>query len=210
MKSVLHRLPNWLTYLRLALIPVFVVLMVDPTQSTVYLATLVFIIAAVTDYTDGYIARRFGAVSDAGKLLDPMADKILVLSALVMLVAQRSDLTGAPWVPGWMVVLVLAREIWVTGLRGIAASKGIIVAANQSGKYKSGFQMVAIVFLLLHDISFPFFGQRMSCQALGLNLLFLSIAISYWGAIEYSFSVLSDDKPAAAPAKHATSTENHN
>ncbi len=209
MKSVLHRLPNWLTYLRMALIPVFVVLMIDPTQGAVFLATLVFIIAAITDYTDGYIARRYGAVSDAGKLLDPMADKILVLSALVMLVAQRSDLTGDPWVPGWMVVLVLAREIWVTGLRGIAASRGVVVAATQSGKYKSGFQMVAIVFLLLHDITFPLAGQRVSCQTLGLNLLFLSIAISYWGAIEYTFNVLGDEKKETSP-EAPTSAENRN
>ncbi|MBN8550633.1 MAG: CDP-diacylglycerol--glycerol-3-phosphate 3-phosphatidyltransferase [Deltaproteobacteria bacterium] len=198
MNSVLHRLPNWLTYLRLGLIPVFVVLMIEPTQGAVLLATFVFIIAAITDYTDGYIARRYGAVSDSGKLLDPMADKILVLSALVMLVAQRSDLTGDPWVPGWMVVLVLAREIWVTGLRGIAASKGVVVAATQSGKYKSGFQMVAIVFLLLHDTTFPFGGQRISCQSIGVNLLFFSIVISYWGAVEYSFSVLGEEKKSPA------------
>lgn len=211
MNSVLHRLPNWLTYLRLALIPVFVVLMIEPTQGSVFLATFVFIIAAVTDYTDGYIARRYGAVSDAGKLLDPMADKILVLSALVMLVAQRSDLTGDPWVPGWMVVLVLAREIWVTGLRGIAASRGVVVAATQSGKYKSGFQMVSIVFLLLHDITFPLAGQRISCQTVGLNLLFLSIAISYWGAIEYTFNVLGDEKKESpTPEKTPASLENRN
>lgn len=190
MNSFLRKLPNWLTYLRLGLIPVFVILMIDPTRWMVFLATLIFVIAAFTDYTDGYLARRFSAVSDAGKLLDPMADKILVLSALVMLVSQRSDLTGEPWVPGWMVVLVLAREIWITGLRGIAASRGAVIAASASGKFKSGFQMVAVVFLLLHDLAVPFTGHRLSCETVGINLLLLSIALSYWGAVEYTFSIL--------------------
>jgi CDP-diacylglycerol--glycerol-3-phosphate 3-phosphatidyltransferase len=205
MNNLYHRLPNWLTYLRLGLIPIFVILMIDPTRSMVYIATLIFIIAALTDYTDGYVARRYGAVSDEGKLLDPMADKILVLSALVMLVAQRSDFTADPWVPGWMVVLVLAREIWVTGLRAIAASRGVVVAAGRGGKFKSGFQMVAIVFLLLHDITFPFFGQRLTCQAVGVNFLLVSVVLSYWSAVDYSFAVLGKDSlvPAAAPQSDA-------
>ncbi len=190
MNSMLHRLPNWLTYFRLLLIPVFVLLMIDPTRPMILLATIVFIVAAFTDLTDGYLARRFKAVSDEGKLLDPMADKILVLSALVMLVAQRSEITAEPWVPGWMVVLVLAREIWVTGLRGIAASRGVVMAAAQSGKFKSGFQMTSIVFLLMHDIAVPFTGRSVSCQTVGLNLLFFSIVLSYWGAVEYTAAVL--------------------
>lgn len=190
MNSILQKIPNWLTFFRLALIPVFVILLLDPTRTMVLLATIVFVVAAFTDFTDGYLARRFGAVTDAGKLLDPMADKILVLSALVMLVAQRADLTGEPWVPGWMVVMVLAREIWVTGLRGIAATRGVVIAAAQSGKYKSGLQMVAIVFLLMHDIAVPFTGRNLSCQTVGVNLLFLSIVFSYWGAIEYTAAVL--------------------
>jgi len=188
--SLLHRLPNWLTYLRLILTPVFVLLMVNPTRRMVVLATVLFVIAAVTDYVDGLIARRCGATSDFGKLLDPLADKILVMAALVMLVAQRSDVTGAPWVPGWMVVLVLAREIWVTGLRGVAAAQGRIIAAGNSGKVKSGLQMVAIVLLLLHDTPLPFTAGGVSCQVLGLNALLVSIVFSYWGAAEYSWAVL--------------------
>src|SRR5262249_9731081 len=112
-----QRLPNYLTFFRLALVPVFVVLMLEPSEYMVFLAIIVFVVAAITDYVDGIIARSFGAVSDFGKLLDPLVDKILVMAALVMLVAQRSDVDGTPWVPGWMVVLVMARELWVTGLR---------------------------------------------------------------------------------------------
>src|SRR5262245_55607250 len=126
----MQNIPNILTFLRLALIPLFVVLMIDPNPELTHAATLVFIIAAFTDYLDGVLARKFSAVSEFGKLADPLADKILVMAALVMLVAQRSDVYGEPWVPGWMVVLILAREIWVTGLRAVAASRGVIVAAS--------------------------------------------------------------------------------
>ncbi|MBX7143828.1 MAG: CDP-diacylglycerol--glycerol-3-phosphate 3-phosphatidyltransferase [Oligoflexia bacterium] len=189
---MVRKIPNWLTLLRLGLIPLFVILLIDPSPFMLFMATAIFIFAALTDLVDGYLARRFGAESDLGKLLDPLADKILVLAALVMLVAQRSDFDGSPWVPGWLVVLVLAREVWVTGLRGIAASRGMVLAANSAGKLKSGFQMVAIVLLLLHDFQFRFFGISIASQTIGVNLLLLSVVVSYWGALEYTSLVLSE------------------
>ena len=190
--SLIKKIPNWLTYLRLVLIPVFVILMIDPTRTMVLVAAWVFIAAAITDYVDGFIARKFSAVSDFGKLLDPLADKILVMSGLVMLLAQRSDENGTPWVPGAMVVLVLAREIWVTGLRGVAASRGLIVPAGGAGKIKSGFQMIAIVLLLLHDRPLSSLGIPVawSCKFLGLNFLLISILFSLWSATEYTWSIL--------------------
>ncbi len=183
-------LPNYLTFLRLGLVPVFVILMTNPSKSEVYCAIIVFILAAATDYADGIIARRFRAVSDFGKLMDPLADKLLVMAALVMLVEQRSDMYGEAWVPGWMVVMVLAREIWVTGLRAVAAAAGQVIQASHSGKLKSFAQMVAIVCLLFHDSPVFVFGFRTTFQWLGLNLLFVSIALSYWAAIHYSIEVL--------------------
>jgi len=190
----MKHLPNLLTYLRLMLIPVFVVLMLDPSRAMVIAAVVVFIVAALTDSLDGMIARRYGLTSEIGKLLDPVADKLLVMSALVMLVAQRSDLDARAWVPGWMVVLVLGREIWVTGLRAVAAAQGKIVAANAAGKVKSFLQMVAIVLLLLHDAPFPFLRKSVSCQVVGLYLLLISIVVSYWGAIEYSYLILGSQR----------------
>ncbi len=196
MDKLLVSIPNALTYLRLGLIPVFVLLMIDPSPRMLHCAIAVFILAAVTDYVDGYLARRLGAVSDLGKLLDPLADKILVMAALVMLVAQRSDVSADPWVPAWMVVLVLAREMWVTGIRGVAAARGLILAAGSSGKWKSALQMVAIVLLLLHDASFPFMGYRISCEFLGVNCLFVSLFLSYSAALDYTFLVLSQEQPS--------------
>lgn len=193
-------IPNLLTYLRLVLIPVFVFLMVDPTPAMRFGALAVFLLAAITDYFDGILARKFSAVSDLGKLLDPLADKILVMAALVMLLAQRSDLYGDPWVPGWMVVLVLAREIWVTGLRSLAASQGVIVEASTAGKAKSFLQMVAITFLILHEVKFSVLGAVITCQLIGLYLLLVSIALSLWGAIEYTVEILGGYKRLSSPS----------
>jgi len=158
------------------------------------LAMIVFLVAAITDFVDGYIARKFGWVSDLGKLLDPLADKILVMAALVMLVGERSDLTGDPWVPAWMVVIVLAREIWVTGLRAVAASQGVVVAARDSGKIKSVLQMSAVVALLMHNTPISIFSFTVPAQFIGLNLLFLSLGFSLWGAYNYTISILLASK----------------
>jgi len=189
-QSSLLIVPNLLTILRLLLIPVFVGLLLYPTDYRIMLATIVFVFAALTDFVDGVLARKWGAVTDMGKLLDPLADKILVMSALVMLVGLRSEATGLPWVPAWMVVLVLAREIWVTGIRGVAASAGNVISASQSGKVKSLLQMVAITLILIHSrIAFQLGDYQITAGHVGLNLLLISIFFSYWGAIYYSHQV---------------------
>lgn len=203
--SYLKKIPNWLTYLRLGLIPLLVILLIDPSPWMGKAAAIVFVLAAVTDFFDGFIARRFGAVSDFGKLMDPLVDKLLVVSALIMLCSLRSDVTGAAWVPGWMVVLVVAREVWVTGLRGVAASRGVIVPAGLSGKLKSLLQMIAIVLLLLHDARFSIHGVAFVSQVLGLNLLVLSLVFSYFGAYEYTMSILgSADPESSGPESQGT------
>ncbi len=191
------KLPNWLTFLRLALIPVFVVFLIDPSRTSLNIAAVIFVLAAVTDYADGILARRYAAITDFGKLFDPLADKILVMSALVMLVAVRDD-QCISFVPGWMVVLILAREFWVTGLRAYAAKDGTIVAARSGGKVKSFLQMVAILALLLHDYSFNLFGFRVTYQFVGLNILLVSLAFSYISAFDYSLSILAPQRGSLA------------
>ncbi len=188
MSQLIQRVPNYFTFLRVALIPVFVLLMM---RELTIAALFVFLLASLTDLIDGYVARRYRAVSDFGKLLDPIADKILVMTALVMLVAQKSDTYGESWVPGWMVVLVLARETWVNGLRSVAAAQGVVVAASSAGKLKSALQMIAIVLLLLHDAKISVAGLSIPCSYLGVRLLLISIIVSIWGAVEYSWFVLS-------------------
>lgn len=205
MVKVVLSLPTWITLLRVALIPVFVLLLIDPSEWMLNVAVYIFIFAAITDYLDGLIARAFGYVSDFGKLLDPLADKVLVLSALIMLTGLKNDQYGEPWVPAWMVVMVVAREIWVTGLRGVAASGGTVVAANSAGKVKSLLQMVSIVCLLLHDKPLVLGPVMVSYQLIGLNLLFLSLVFSYWGAVQYTKMIFMPEDveftPTADPSK---------
>jgi len=188
--NYIKQIPNWLTYIRLGLVPLFVILLLDPSGGTAKAAGVVFIIAAITDFLDGFIARKMGAESDFGKLMDPLVDKMLVLSALIMLVSLRSLESGNSWVPGWMVVLVVVREIWVTGLRGVAASRGVVVPAGIWGKLKSALQMVAIPMVLFYDVEISLLGLNLTSQVWGLNLLLVSIVCSYIGAYEYTASIL--------------------
>ena len=186
-------LPNMLTYVRLLLIPIFVYLLMDPSRTMIYAAIGIFVFASLTDYLDGVLARSFNAVSDTGKLLDPVADKILVMAALVMLVSLKTTEVGEPWVPVWMVVLILARETWVTGLRSVAASQGVVMAAGQAGKWKSFLQMVAIVFLLLHQQPLIRVGDSaIAARFVGEALLMISILFSYWSGLDYTWRVLGD------------------
>ncbi len=189
--GVLANLPNWLTVARLLATPLLVFLLHDPSPWMVLASVVIFIAAAVTDLLDGYIARRWRVVSDFGSLIDPLADKLLVMTALIMLVALRDDVTGGSWAPAWMVVVILAREIWVTGLRGIAAADGIILAADTLGKWKSLLQMIAIPLLLLHDLTVTMKELVITGRFLGILLLALSLVLSLWSGIAYSVEVFA-------------------
>ncbi|MBO3444789.1 CDP-diacylglycerol--glycerol-3-phosphate 3-phosphatidyltransferase [Clostridium sp. CCUG 7971] len=135
-------LPNKLTLFRIFLIPVFILVMLFDIPNKFLIACLVFIIAAITDAMDGNIARKHNLVTDFGKFMDPLADKLLVISALICMI--EVDL-----VPGWMVIIIVARELTVSILRAIAAADGKVIAASGGGKLKTISQMVAIPLLLL-------------------------------------------------------------
>lgn len=171
-------IPNLLSLCRILIIPVLVYLLTFPDRPSSLLAAGLFLIASVTDYFDGYLARRNKTVSDVGKILDPLADKLMVASALIMLAAI--DRPQQPSVPAWLVVVVLAREMAVTILRGIALSEGIVMHAESLGKYKFILQAFAVVGLLVHYEywGFDFF-------AAGLYFLVLSSAIALWSGVNY-------------------------
>ena len=122
--------------------------MLFPNRVCTFIAAILFSAAAITDYLDGYIARTRGLVSTLGKVMDPVADKLLVSSAFIML-------TALGWVPSWIVCIIIGREIAVTGLRNIIAERGEDVSASNLGKYKTGFQIAAIIPLMIH---YPFLG----------------------------------------------------
>mgnify|MGYP004534005293 FL=1 len=135
-------LPNKLTLLRICLIPVFVILMLSQVSNFFLISCIIFIIASITDFLDGKIARKYNLVTDFGKFMDPLADKLLVLSALICMIEY--DL-----VAGWMVIIIVARELTVSILRAIAADNGKVIAASSGGKIKTTSQMIAIILLLI-------------------------------------------------------------
>ncbi|MCM1123984.1 MAG: CDP-diacylglycerol--glycerol-3-phosphate 3-phosphatidyltransferase [Eubacterium sp.] len=139
-------LPNKLTMFRVILIPFFVVFMlVDITSADKWIALAIFIIASLTDLLDGKIARKYNLVTNFGKFMDPLADKLLVCSALICLVALAK-------IPAWIVIVIIAREFIISGFRLIASDNGVVIAASYWGKFKTTFQMVMIC-LMIADIS---------------------------------------------------------
>ncbi len=135
-------LPNKLTLFRIFLIPVFILVMLFDIQNKYLIACIVFIVASITDAMDGHIARKYNLITDFGKFMDPLADKLLVISALICMIEEGL-------VPGWMVIIIVARELTVSILRAIAAADGKVIAASGGGKLKTISQMIAIPVLLL-------------------------------------------------------------
>ena len=171
-------LPNFLTLVRILLIPVFVVIFLAPTPDRSLLAAVVFTVAAVTDLLDGYIARRTGQVTKLGKLLDPLADKLLVLSALILLV--NIDRVSAV-----VALLIIARELAVTGIRAIAAGERLIIPAEVTGKYKMALQVIAIILLILEGTGLAELGNL---HLAGTGTLYLSLVLGYISGGQYVWS----------------------
>lgn len=144
-------LPNKLTVLRVLMIPFFLIFMLTDTMGPAgkYIACAIFVIASFTDFLDGYIARKYNLVTNFGKFMDPLADKLLVCSALICLVETGS-------LPAWMVVIIISREFIISGFRLVASDNGVVIAASYWGKFKTVFQMVMIVLLIL-QLPFPVF-----------------------------------------------------
>jgi CDP-diacylglycerol--glycerol-3-phosphate 3-phosphatidyltransferase len=141
-------LPNKLTLVRIGLAMVFIALLSFEHIVCLAAGLVIFIVAAITDYYDGKIAREQNLITNFGKLVDPVADKILVAAAFIMMMKLESL-----WIPGWVVVVVLAREFLVTAARGLAATEGAVLAANRWGKYKTVFQMTFIIAFLVFAIA---------------------------------------------------------
>lgn len=171
-------LPNLLTLSRILLIPVFVLLFWTPTPGRSLAAAVVFVIAAVTDLLDGYLARRRSQVTKLGRLLDPIADKLLVLSGLILLVQYQR-------VAAVVAILIIAREVAVTGVRAIAASQGIVLSAETIGKYKMVAQVVAIVLLILEDGIVP---AAWNFHLLGTLVLYAALALALISGGRYLLS----------------------
>ncbi|MBS4199028.1 CDP-diacylglycerol--glycerol-3-phosphate 3-phosphatidyltransferase [Bacillus sp. FJAT-49732] len=180
-------LPNKITVARVILIPIFLILMLVPfnwgkislpgteIELAHFFGALVFIIASVTDWVDGYYARKYNLVTNLGKFLDPLADKLLVSAAFIVLVEMQLA-------PSWIVIIIISREFAVTGLRMILSGQGEVVAANMLGKIKTWTQIIAISLLLLHNVLFEAIGIPLDTIALWVALFF-----TVWSGYEYFY-----------------------
>lgn len=178
------RAPNVLTAMRLLAVPVFVFLLINPSPSKDLWATAIFLAASVTDWLDGYLARIYKAESILGKMLDPLADKILVSAALIMLAA----VPGGGRVPAWIVVVLLSREFIVTGLRSIASLKGVVVPASRWAKHKTAWTFLAVTCLLIHS-PYYIFGVLVDFQFSGTIFLWIALFLSVFSGANYAISL---------------------
>ena len=174
MAKRIFNLANNLTIIRIIIVPILIVLVLySSSRASCLVAALLFGLAAFTDWLDGFIARRQNLVTSLGKFLDPLADKLLVSVTLVMLLSLNR-------VPAWMVALIIAREVGVTGLRIAAARDGIIMESSRLAKYKTAFQLVAVEALLIHYIY-----AGINFHLVGLLILWIALFITLWSGFVY-------------------------
>jgi len=175
MKSI-FTVPNILTGYRFAIVPVLMLLLQPGSSGNIValVAFFLFLSGALTDLADGYLARKYGIETVLGKLMDPLADKILVATPLIMLIPMGR-------IPAWVSLLIIARELAVTGLRGLAAATGIVVSASGLGKIKSVFQYTALCILIfpLGLLPLPFLHD------LGRIILYISLLLTLWSGFDY-------------------------
>lgn len=190
-KQSVWNIPNVLTMMRIAAIPLLVVLLLPCWSSDSHMqsrdggfwAAALFALASITDWLDGYLARRMGIQTVLGAFLDPIADKLIVMACLIMLLPYGN-------IPAWMVLVILSREIIITGLRSIASNEGIVIPASNLGKFKTIFQIVAILGLLLHYDYHWFFAidhplVTVNMHHVGMFYLWIATIITIWSAIDY-------------------------
>jgi CDP-diacylglycerol--glycerol-3-phosphate 3-phosphatidyltransferase len=180
--SIIFTLPNLLTLFRIFVTPLFFILFFYfPTKVFSLLASLLFALASLTDFLDGYIARRWNLETSLGKFLDPLADKLLVAVALIMLIPLDR-------VPSWMVAVIIGREILVTGLRVVAVTEGLVISASRLGKYKTVLQILSVISLLIHyeyQLNIQSSYVLINFHEMGMGLLWIAMFVTVWSGIDY-------------------------
>ncbi|HZW67226.1 MAG TPA: CDP-diacylglycerol--glycerol-3-phosphate 3-phosphatidyltransferase [Pseudogracilibacillus sp.] len=190
-------LPNKITLSRIFLIPIFIIILTVPFNwgewqmngeaypLTHLFAAIIFLIASATDWLDGYYARKYNLITNMGKFLDPLADKLLVSAAFILLV--ELDLLAA-----WIVIVIVSREFSVTGFRLVAAGEGVVLAASSMGKLKTASQLIAIALLLLHN--FPFAYMNIPMDTI---VVYIALILTVWSGVDYfikNWHVVRDSK----------------
>jgi CDP-diacylglycerol---glycerol-3-phosphate 3-phosphatidyltransferase len=178
-RQQLVSLPNLVTYVRIMAIPLILVFMRFDTRLNAFIAAMIFAVASASDGLDGYLARRYKLESDLGKFLDPLADKLIVMGTLVMLVHLNR-------VNVWIAIVLIAREIAVSGLRSVAAAEGLVIAARDLGKKKTAFQMASLWALLIHyTYELDLLAEPFDFNRVGTILLYVALMFSILSAYDY-------------------------
>ncbi len=164
---------NILTFFRVFSIVPIVVLLYFDNKICSLIAGIIFSLASITDFFDGYLARKYNLITNFGKFIDPLADKLILLASLIMLVHVNR-------VPAWVAIIILAREFAITGLRAIAATEGIVIQASNLGKSKTGYQIAALIPLMIY---YPFLG--LNSKAIGYFFLYVSLVVTVWSGYKY-------------------------
>lgn len=170
----MFNLPNTITLLRLVVIPVLFLLLLAPGRILSMIIAVLFIIASITDLVDGYIARKYNIVTTMGKFLDPVADKLVVTTAMILLIPIGR-------IPAWIVVVIVMRDLLVDGLRSIASAEGLVIDASRLGKQKTLCQVIAVSALLIHYDTV--FG--IDAHAVGIVILTIALVLTVWSGVDY-------------------------
>jgi len=182
-------LPNKITLLRVILIPAFLIMYLSQPLNGIgehgqilnaWVTMFLFAVAAITDAVDGYLARKMGLVTNFGKLMDPLADKMLVCAAFIAFTATGS-------LPAWAAIILISREFYISGLRQLALEQKIVLAASLGGKIKTASQIVLIIYLMMPSLMLPFPFTYLFFQPLEYALIIITTAISIFSAVEYSY-----------------------
>ncbi len=172
-KKEIFNLPNTITLLRISVMPVLFLLLLSPGRTLSLIIAVLFILAAITDLLDGYIARKYGIVTKMGKLLDPIADKIIINTAMILMIPIG-------YIPAWIVAIIIMRDVAVDGLRNIASSVGLVISASKLGKQKTLSQIIAVSSLIIH---YPLFG--IDAHLVGIVILYFALILTIWSGVNY-------------------------
>lgn len=190
-------LPNKITISRIFLIPLFLIVLTinfdwgeinignNTLPVTQLVGSIIFIIASLTDWLDGYIARKYNLITNMGKFLDPLADKLLVSAAFIMLIELQIA-------PAWIIIVIISREFAITGFRLVASGEGVVLAASSMGKLKTVSQILAVIFLMLNNFPFSY-----TIIPVDVIMLYIALIFTVWSGLDYfikNWNVMRDSK----------------
>jgi len=169
----IFNLPNIITLMRISVVPFLFILLTEPGKKLSLILAILFAVASITDMLDGYLARKYNMITTMGKFLDPLADKLIVNTAMILMIPFG-------WIPAWIVAITIIRDLIVDGIRSIASSEGLYIQASRLGKQKTIAQLFAVTALMIH---YPFLG--IDSHLVGMVLLYIGLLLTIYSGLDY-------------------------